>query len=138
MRARIRAARLHPAARGRYEYRLGMRRMVSIGVWLVRRGVSATEALCTWALHVLAEAGGIALPPNPRPARPTLAELAARVAERVAERVAIVAADTRDHLAVARTRDSAEIRTESVPCRAPGTPVSLPWIPARPHMGNPM
>lgn len=132
-RARYRAALAHPAAAARYRYRAELRRVVSVSVWAVRRGCSAAEMLGAFVLHVMAKFG-FSLPPAPRPRRPSLAELAALAAEATAALAAIVAALAVHLAAVSRVRDTAETRTESAPCRAPGQV----RIPARTHVGHVM
>lgn len=120
MRARIRAARRHPAARARLVYQWQMRRLMSVGVLMVRAGCgTVAHWLCAFTLATVAKYSP-GMIPVPVYRKESLGDrLAAAVVLAV---VAAVAVAARCVAAVAerRTLHTTDTRPVGMPVRGPG------------------
>jgi hypothetical protein len=120
MRARIRAARRHPAARARLVYRVQMRRLMSVGVLMVRAGCgTVAHWLCAFTLATVAKFSPGFIP-TPVQRRDWLGVRLAAAAVLAAVAAACVAAWSMAAVAELRIVHPTDTRPAATPVRGPG------------------
>ncbi|MDG9679045.1 hypothetical protein QCZ28_33985 [Micromonospora sp. DH14] len=120
MRARVRAARRHPAARARLLYRWQMQRLMSFGVVMVRAGCgTVAHWLCAFTLATVAKfsPGSIPVPIQRRDGLAVRLAVAATLATLAA---ACVAAWSMTAVAELRIIHPTDTRPVATPVRGPG------------------